>query len=256
VIEVADVCFRYKHQKELAICDLTFGCESGGVTALVGNSGVGKSTLIALLAGMYLASDNTVAEHRGAIHIDGREPRELRGPAMVSWVPQHPVLLDHLDVVGNILLPTKIAGRFDDAKDRCRSLLAELGLEKEAACRPRQLSGGMRTRVSLARALITRPRYLFLDEPFSSLDLGNRWKMYTFLRESRQSSELTTVITTHNIPEAMLIADRVAMMRREDGKTTVSVDERDPAQRTGTAAEMLAEARRRAASIEAALFLQ
>jgi len=254
MIDVDGVSFRYRNQNDPAIANLSFSCESSGVTALVGGSGVGKSTLMALLAGIYLQGDTTVATYEGRIRIDGREPKQLRGPATVSWVPQQPILLDHLDIVGNILLPTRIVPDFDDASDRCKSLLAQLRLEEVAACRARELSGGMKTRVSLARALITRPKYLFLDEPFSSLDLGNRWNLYTFLRESRQPPELTTVITTHNIPEAMLIADRVAMMKEAYGQTTVTVRESQPPM-AAVPARMLGEARRVAASIEAALFL-
>lgn len=257
MIDVSGVTFSYGRRREIAaIRELSFCCESFGITALVGGSGVGKSTLLALLAGIHVMGDVTVGEYRGTISFDGRSPRDFRKPSMVSWVPQQALLLDHLDVRENVRLPTRIDAALNyGAAERCEELLRTLGLESVADRRPRELSGGMRTRASLARALITNPTYLFLDEPFSSLDLGNRWKLYEFLRKERGHRESRTVFTTHNIPEAMLVSDRVLMMALEKDRTTIAVRENTPPSAGATAAKALTQARLSAATVEEILFL-
>ena len=209
----------------LPLRDLSFECESAGITVGIGRSGVGKSTLMALLKGAYTKTD-VVERFEGTLTIDGLLPEQLRGPKQISWVPQSPLLLDHLSVLDNIVLPASIRDRSEPGLERrirakAIELLERMGLTRCKDQRPRDLSGGMRTRVSLLRALVTEPRYLFLDEPFNGLDLFNRWEMYKLIREVRASNNLMTFLTTHDIPEAAILADRIVLV--EEGKNNRTV---------------------------------
>lgn len=263
MIEVNNLSCRYKGANYYAIQKASFRIESGGVTAIVGTSGIGKSTLIALLSGIYTARDEVLDHFSGRILIDGKTPDQLSGPRTISWVPQHSALLDHLTVEKNIMLPltiTQADGRcIEDGKERCRELLKKLEMHDDRRdykdARPRQLSGGMRTRVSIARALVSRPRYLFLDEPFVSLDVKNRWTMYKLLRDERDTEELCTMITTHDIPEAMLLADRILLVDSVADSTTIKVFPNDPIDMHGRGLEdSLTEARLRAQTVERRIY--
>src|ERR1017187_2414459 len=170
VLIVRDVTFRYSGKAEYALRGVSFSCALQGIISMVGESGVGKSTLIALIAGIYDHRDPMVANFGGEIVIGGKAPCALRGASTVSWVPQVAVLLDHLNIVDNVLLPLTIGSRAKPDVEKAMSLLRFLGLMDYCNARPRDLSGGMKTRVSLARALVSEPKYLFLDEPFVGLD--------------------------------------------------------------------------------------
>jgi len=225
MLVVENVSFRYAGYHEYALRNASVACDCDGISVIVGRSGVGKSTLMSLLAGIYMVGDPVVGEYVGGIDVDGRAPCQIRGAEVVSWVPQAPVLLDHLTVLENVLLPTTIAstGASSGEKDAARSVLRKMELEGCCDWRPRELSGGMRTRVSLIRALISRPKYLFLDEPFGGLDLLNRWRIYRFLREVRSAANTATILTTHNIPEATALGDRIIVMSSDRGSTAFRV---------------------------------
>jgi len=216
---------------------------------------VGKSTLIALIAGIYHLTDPLVGDFQGHIAIDGRSPDTLIGPSLISWVPQEPILLEHLSVVENVILPLTIDVKPDSAVAAATSLLDELGIGSYAQSRPRNLSGGMRTRVSLARALVSEPRYLFLDEPFAGLDLMNRWNIYRILKKRRGRAGLSTIMTSHDIPESIILSNRIAVLNKVSTGLQVEViaqDNFDP--NLDDPAECLRLARNRAGPIEAELF--
>jgi NitT/TauT family transport system ATP-binding protein len=256
MLQVENVSFKYSREKEYALRGASVVCSLDGISAIVGRSGVGKSTLISLLAGIYVVGDPLVGEYEGQILVDGRTPGEIRGPALVSWVPQMPALLDHMRILQNVLLPTTIAGTTGDEKIRAGNLLKDLGLDGYSNSRPRQLSVGMNTRVSLLRALISKPRYLFLDEPFVSLDLKNRWRIYELLRKDRSRVNVTTILTTHDIPEATILADRIIVLSKNRGSTTISVVANEAKLDSGQTSDVcLKTAREAAASIEKQLFL-
>jgi ABC-type nitrate/sulfonate/bicarbonate transport system ATPase subunit len=257
MLKVENLSFKYSRKIEYALRDASVECPLDGINAIVGRSGVGKSTLISLLAGIYLVGDSVVGEYEGQIHINGLTPAEIRGPAIVSWVPQVPVLLDHLSVLGNVLLPITIAGVIGEEKVRASKLLQDLGLERYYDSRPRELSVGMKTRVSLLRALISKPRHLFLDEPFVSLDLKNRWRIYELLRADRGVANLATILTTHDIPEATILADRIIVMSKTNGGPTIMrvVANKAMLDSGANSDVCLKTARDAAASIEEQLFL-
>lgn len=259
MIEVTSLSFRYLASERYALRDLSFACDSSGITVAVGRSGIGKSTLIALMAGIFLPTDKLVAEFDGSISINKLTPDRLRGPRVVSWVPQAPLLLDHLSVLENIILPMSITGAGDtslrESRAEAKRLLKKMDLAGIESYRPRELSGGMMTRVSLLRALISRPRYLFLDEPFKGLDLVNRWTIYESIRDLRGNGGLTTFLTTHDIPEATVMADRILLIQDQTDRTVARTIPNNPiplgAYRDG---EGLEKARAAAAPIEHLLF--
>ena len=256
MIRLDGLSFKYKSASARAIDNLSSEIPSLGIIALVGESGVGKSTLLALLSGIYVEGDSLVDSLKGEIRIDDCKPSSLRGADIASWVPQVSSLLEHLTIHDNIVLPATINSTHDHVDDRCLDIMKRLGIDALGSRRPRQLSGGERTRVSLARALVTRPRYLFLDEPFASLDLGTRWRIYELILAERRQSGLTTIMTTHDIPEAMLLADSVVIMARgsktelELTRAQAGIDVSSCSRR-----DCLAEARKRALEIEERIYL-
>lgn len=260
MLSVNNLNVKYKDEEEYALREVSFECESAGVIAIVGRSGVGKSTLISVLAGIYTLGDSLV-EIEGKILLDGHEPGRYCGPNRISWVPQVPVLLDHLRVLENVLLPLTIPDVSPSDSNEAEILLRRLDLKANYhKSRPRDLSGGEKTRVSLVRALISHPKYLFMDEPFISLDLGNRLLIYELLREKRArdtNCPTTTVLTTHNMPEATLLADRIIIMKDGETKTEIQVRQNNTVLAAGEKVngDRLRRAREEAAKIEKQLFL-
>lgn len=238
-------------QGDWVMADASIKMETGGVSALVGVSGVGKSTLLALLAGILVESDQIVGTYSGKISIDGAAPERLRGVGKTSWMPQQSVLLDHLTVAENVTLPFDLTHGVGAFEKEANILLGELGLTCKRDARPRELSGGQQTRVSLARALIGQPKYLFLDEPFGSLDLCNRRSVYAMLLKARRVRDRVTIIATHNVPEAMLLANRIVIMKSKDNRTVMKKYENPPIDFELGFDEVLAKARSRARKFEA-----
>lgn len=231
----------------------TFGM--GGVIALVGASGVGKSTLLGCLAGILDPSVPSVSRLDGTIDVCGRSPATIRGSDVVSWVPQSPTLLSHLSVTDNVLSPLLFSGvRRQDLVSRAEALLHGLGLGAHAGKFPRELSGGQRTRVSVARSLVTEPKFLFMDEPFSGLDLANRWIIYRMIRQLRSGADKVTIFTTHNVPEAVLLAEEIVAVRAGQQTTAHVFRGRAEIDAAGSTEDCLRAARDRAAEIEGAVF--
>src|SRR5216684_1411873 len=276
-VRLKQVSFKYKDHDRYAVANLSFEFSSDGISAIVGESGVGKSTLLKLMAGIYLSGDPAIGELSGEIKLDEFRPEQLRGPQMISWVPQESALLDHLTVADNVELAMTIsesngkrtdtdrlsvhrwaskilyrqsANRVPERSVECERLLRTLRMYDLAKRRPRELSGGERTRVALARALITRPKYLFLDEPFVSLDLTNRWIVYELLAQERRQDNFSTFITTHDIPEAILLADRLIVITRNSRTSAVELNNC----RLAICQESLERARDRALETESKIF--
>lgn len=257
MISVESLSFAYAGRTEAVLRNLSFGCESGGIVVVLGRSGVGKSTLLALVSGMYTGADRLTGAYEGSIDVDGLRPEQLQGPEVISWVPQAPMLFEHLSVLDNIVLPTSIGGRSRsfDAHIAAMNLLEAVGLADKGGCRPRELSGGMLTRASLLRALISKPRYLLLDEPFNGLDLVTRWRIYELIRLERAATSFTTLLTTHDIMEATVLADRIVLLEETERGTSATIVPNVPV--TGGAFKVgvgLAQARAAASAIESRLF--
>ena len=182
--------------------DLTF--RAGQTTALVGPSGCGKSTLLRMVAGL----DSPTA---GTVEIAGAPPLSTLRRAGLSMAFQDPSLLPWRSVRGNIDLALKLA-RQRAEPDEIDQLIALVGLDGFAETRPAELSGGMRQRAAIARALVTRPGLLLLDEPFGAVDELTRRQLSQDLPRIWEARGTTTILVTHSVSEAVQISDRVIVL--------------------------------------------
>lgn len=182
----------------------------GEFVALVGPSGCGKTTLLRLVAGL-------LSPTRGRVSVDGRPPAGMR--AGTAFVFQEPTLLPWRTVAANVALGLELAGT--SARERAAMAadrLALVGLAGVAKKYPHELSGGMRMRVSVARALAGAPRLLLMDEPFSALDELTRQRLNAELLRLRGESRWTAMYVTHSAAEAVFLADRVVVLGGRPGR--------------------------------------
>jgi NitT/TauT family transport system ATP-binding protein len=202
--------YETKDGEVLALQPIDFELVSGQFVSLIGPSGCGKSTLMLLVAGLLPLTS-------GMIEIDGTV---LDKPLTdVGIVFQDHLLLDFRTAIDNILLQTQIRGYNEEAaRQEANRLLRQLGLENAAKRWPNQLSGGMRQRVSLGRALIHDPSVLLMDEPFGALDAITRTQMRLDLEKLWLEKRKTVLFITHSVEEAISLSDRVLVMSAGPGK--------------------------------------
>ncbi len=186
----------------LAVDAVDLAVPAGKITALIGPSGCGKTTLLRLMANLQSATSGTVRLEPPA---DGRKGE-------IAFVFQQPALLPWASALANVMLPLKLARTRNRGRDAAMELLETVGLADAAHRYPDQLSGGMKMRVSIARALVTEPKVLLLDEPFAALDDMLRNTLGDLLLELWQTRRFTTVIVTHNIAEAIQLSHQIGVM--------------------------------------------
>ena len=190
--------------------NLSFQVNRGEFVSIIGPSGCGKSTLLKLVAGLSPISSGKVA-------VDGMTPANAR--EIMSFIFQDPTLLPWRTVRANIALGLELEGVARDRRDpKVNSLLSLVGLEHVAGSYPRQLSGGMKMRVSIARALASNPRVLLLDEPFAALDEITRDHMNEELIRLRQEHSWTVLFVTHSVAEAVFLSDRILVLAPHPGR--------------------------------------
>lgn len=206
-LQLVDVSHRFGTVDILRGINLTV--EHGSITALMGPSGGGKTTLLRVIAGLERPQKGSVLIN-GQVVADGSTwvPAHERG---VALVPQEGALFPHLTVADNVAfgLPQR---RSSEAKQRVAEMLQLVGLPTAAALMPSELSGGMQQRVALARALATRPAVVLLDEPFSALDAGLRESLRDQVVDILHAANATAIWVTHDQDEALSIADSVAVL--------------------------------------------
>ena len=196
--------------------NISFRMQSGDFTALVGSSGSGKTTILRLIAGLEEPSS-------GRILVDG-EPVRGPGPDR-GMVFQKYSLYPWLNAADNVAFGMRMQGRTaTEIRERTAYFLEVVGLQDAAAKLPRELSGGMQQRVAIARALATDPSVLLLDEPFGALDLQIRESMQDFLLNLWNRTGLTVLLITHDVEEALVLAQRVHVLAPNPGRIIRSLD--------------------------------
>lgn len=218
-IEMAAVSKRFqlgRGQTVEALAGFSLRLAQGEFVAVIGPSGCGKSTALRLLAGLERPDE-------GVVRLAGRSPEEVIREGRLGVAFQEHALLPWLTVRGNIALPFKIRGNpVDEA--HVRGLVELVGLTGFEKARPKHLSGGMRQRVSIARALALHPDFLLLDEPFGALDAVTRRQLNLELQALWALRGVTTLLVTHSVEEAILLADRVAVVSGRPGRVVLERD--------------------------------
>lgn len=200
-----------------ALRDLSVDIAQGSFTSLLGPSGCGKSTALRLIAGLASPSAGRV---------------EIRDAKGLSFVFQEPALMPWRSVAANVMLPLTLQGvPKATAMPRVEAALSQVGLGGVMHAYPRQLSGGMKMRVSIARALVTRPLLLLMDEPFAALDEITRAKLNDDLLRLHAAERLTIVFVTHSVYESVFLSDRILVMAPRPGRIVADIAIEAPALR-------------------------
>lgn len=207
-----------------ALTDVNFTMDRGEFISVIGPSGCGKSTVLRILGGLD-------TDYTGEAMIHGESPVSLRDGHRIGVAFQNSAMMPWRTVRKNLSLPYQIA-KVPVDNERVDELLELVGLSAFADSYPSQLSGGMRQRASIARALLRDPEVLLLDEPFGALDDVTRQRMNFELQRIWQTSQPTTLMVTHSISEAVLLSDRVIVMSGRPGTVQRIVEVRLPRPRT------------------------
>jgi NitT/TauT family transport system ATP-binding protein len=232
-----------------ALAGLDLDVRQGEFLSLLGPSGCGKSTALRIIAGLSEPSSGYVAWDS--------ERESHNSKSRIGFVFQEPTLMPWTTVFNNVLLPLKLKGiARDKAQASVSAALDRVGLQGFAGAYPRELSGGMRMRVSIARALVTTPDLLLMDEPFAALDEITRFKLNNDLLEVWQALRTTVVFVTHSVFESVFLSNRIVVMAARPGRvfTELTVDApypRDQAFRTS--AEYAALCRRTSEALSQAM---
>ena len=202
----------------LALRDVSFTLQAGEFVSIVGPSGCGKSSLLSLISGLD-------APTQGQVLLGGRV---VTGPGPDrGLVFQRDCLFPWLNVRRNVefasTLGRREASRAADVRARAQRLLEEVGLQRFADAYPRQLSGGMRQRAAIARALLYQPRVLLMDEPFGALDAQTREQMQELLARVCEAEGTTVLFVTHDVEEAVFLSDRVLVMAAHPGELSAEI---------------------------------
>lgn len=213
----------------VAIDGLSFGVGEHEFVSLVGPSGCGKSTALRMMAGLAAPSIGSIGgslPRPGVSQPPRGGPSSTQGAGMadIGFVFQEPTLMPWARVAENVYLPLKLKGISRQAAEpRIREALAMVGLADFHAAWPRQLSGGMKMRVSIARALVTNPRLLLMDEPFAALDEMTRLKLNDDLLRLWAAQRWTVVFVTHSVYESVYLSSRVVVMAARPGRVVADL---------------------------------
>ncbi|MGH2447329.1 MAG: ABC transporter ATP-binding protein [Chloroflexota bacterium] len=218
-LEVSDVCYTYPGANSVeALRNLTFGVEQNQFVSVIGPSGSGKSTLLRLISDL-------LAPTTGRVSIQGQPSQAARQRREIGFVFQEPALMPWRSAMKNVRLPLEVMKKNGDSgRQTAESLLNLVGLKDFQRQRPEELSGGMRQRVSIARALTYDPPLLLMDEPFGALDQITRDEMGHELLNIWTQRQSTVVFVTHSIAEAIYLSDRVIVLSSRPGTIVDVID--------------------------------
>jgi NitT/TauT family transport system ATP-binding protein len=198
---------------------VSFSVQTGGFLSLLGPSGCGKSTLLRVTA-------DIIAPSSGTMTVLGKTPRQARRERALGFVFQDAALLPWRTAIENVELPLEVGGRraLPKGAPTPSELMKLVGLEGWEASFPHELSGGMRQRVSIARALLGGPRLLLMDEPFGALDEITRDRLNEELRRIWQETKTTILFVTHSVYEAVFLGESVLVLAANPGRVSATVD--------------------------------
>lgn len=197
----------------LALSNMNLEVARGEFLSLLGPSGCGKSTALRIIAGLGAPSSGTVEWPSSTVNHRGLPQGDI------GYVFQDPTLMPWQTVFGNVYLPLRLAGvSKPDATPRVLETLSLVGLSDFAKSYPRELSGGMKMRVSIARALVTKPKLLLMDEPFAALDEITRQKLNDDVLMLWRQSGVTVIFVTHSVFESAYLSNRIVVMRARPGQ--------------------------------------
>ena len=207
--------FAYPDRGEV-VCDVCLQLAPGEIHCLIGRSGCGKTTALKLAAGLLLPQ-------QGQVQLKGLPVQQPTSD--MGFVFQSPTLLHWLSVLDNVLLPISLHGPVThEHRDYGEQLLTQMGLTALRDSKPQQLSGGQQSRVAIARSLITRPAVLFMDEPFAALDAITRDELQSDFLALCQSHGTAVLFVTHDMTEAVYLADRVSLMHKGRMQSALQID--------------------------------
>lgn len=211
-VEIRNVSMRFFtiEEETIALKNLSMKVDKGEFLAIIGPSGCGKSTLLSLISSLIVPTE-------GEVNIFGRPAREEA--KKIGYMLQQDHLFPWRTIIKNVLLGPEIKGMdIKEAKEKAIMLLEKYGLKGFINHYPREISGGMRQRVALIRTLIMEPEILLLDEPFSALDYQTRLKIEDEIGSILREEKKTVILITHDISEAVAMADRVLVLSQRPGK--------------------------------------
>lgn len=202
----------------VALRDMSLDIQPGTFVSLLGPSGCGKSTALRIIAGLGEATSGSIDWPTSEFDASGQPHPEI------GFVFQEPTLMPWASVFNNVWLPLRLKGKSRSAsREDVMNALEMVGLENFAEAYPRELSGGMKMRVSIARALVTRPKLLLMDEPFAALDEITRFKLNNDLLHLWESFGWTVIFVTHSVFESVYLSDRIVVMAARPGRVVADL---------------------------------
>ncbi len=206
--------FTHEGQEQVILQDISFNVDKGEFLCIVGPSGCGKTTMLRMIAGLDFPTSGHILE----------EETEISGPSMErGYVFQQYSLFPWLNVLENVTFGLELRGMEENERNqKAREYLKMVGLSQAENSYPKELSGGMKQRVAIARSLVNDPHVLLMDEPFSALDVQTRHKLQEELVRIWREEQKTIIFVTHNVDEAVFLADRVMVLSRNPGKVIKS----------------------------------
>ncbi len=205
----------------LAVNGMSIEVSKGEFISFLGPSGCGKSTVLKMISGLLRPSS-------GQINIEGIRPDDKNFAQEIGFVFQDATLMPWATVEDNVFLPLRLKGiSRKNASEEIEMILNKVGLKEFHKSYPRELSGGMKMRVSIARALIMRPKLLLMDEPFAALDEMTRFKLNNDVLSFWENSDLTVIFVTHSVFESVYLSSRVIVMAPRPGRVVADISLND-----------------------------